>query len=193
MPRNAFAASLGIALALLLEYANTDNLQWAPVRDTPPSISSDSENTTKAEEAISSEFDAMIEASSNSMREQEALRDAIIQSLNQPGVREWLANNLKRPNERDAVVNAILQECFKSRGHEADSSENVTRFAIAPRVNPGAPRSCTEELTVGPWSWWQCISDLDDADRHDEARVELEFFISAYPDFPELDCPIPSQ
>ena len=165
-----FVASLGLALALLLEYTSTDNLQLAPVRETPPVVPSDSANTTKSEETISSEFDAMIETSSKTMREQEAARDALIQSLNVPG-------------GRDEKRDAIIQEYFESR----------RRFSTAPGVTADAPTSCTEALTVGPWDWWQCIAELEDAGRHDEARVEMHFFEKAYPDFPELEHARPSQ
>ncbi len=152
----AFVASLALALALLLENTSTDTLLWTLDPETPTLVPSDNANTTTEAEKISSEFSEMIEASSKRMREQEAARDAIILNLNEPGAPQNF------------------------------SSENFTLPSVPNRVTTNSPRSCTEELTVGPWAWWQCISDLDDAGRHDEARVEMEFFIKAYPDFPEL-------
>ncbi len=136
----AFVASLGLALALLLEYASTDNLQWAPVRETPPVVPSDSATATANEEQISSEFSEMIEASSKRMREQEASRDALIQSLNEPGAIEKV------------------------------TVENIARL-------------CTKEQTAGPATWWQCIAELNDAGRHDDARAEMEFLKRAHPNF----------
>ena len=176
----AFVASLGLALALLLEYASTDNLQWAPVRETPPVVPSDSASTTAKEEMISSEFSEMIEASSKRMREQEALRDAIILNLGEPGA-------------RDARRDAIIRKYFDARGLETNSSEIITVPRALTGMTTDVPKSCTEEITIGPWAWLQCISDLDDAGRHDEASVEMELFKEAYPDFPELQPPIPSQ
>ena len=176
----AFVASLGLALALLLENTSTDTLLWTLDPETPTVVPSDNANTTTEAEKISSEFSEMIEASSKRMREQEALRDAIILNLGEPGA-------------RDARRDAIIRKYFDARGLETNSSEIITVPRALTGMTTDVPKSCTEEITIGPWAWLQCISDLDDAGRHDEASVEMELFKEAYPDFPELQPPIPSQ
>ena len=145
----AFAASLGLALALLLETTSTDYFPWILDPESSSVGPSDSAPATAEEEQISSEFSEMIEASSKRMREQDVARDAIIQSLSEPGAIEIV------------------------------TLENVARL-------------CTKEQTAGPATWWQCISELDDAGRHDDARAEMEFLQRAHPNFKAPET-LPSQ
>ena len=53
-------------------------------------------------------------------------------------------------------------------------------------------RPCADEQTAIPVTWWQCISDLKEAGRPDEAKAEMNLFNKAHPDFkaPEI---LPSQ
>ena len=50
-------------------------------------------------------------------------------------------------------------------------------------------RSCTVEQIADAQEWWQCIQELTDAGRVEEARAELLRFNKAYPDFEAPDLP----
>lgn len=199
----AFVATLGLSLALLLELNQSPEFQPVtspetefgrsevptPVADPVPSMMdltskapgvadspinraapSQSKNTNidadQPQEpepaAASADFAEMIEASSKQMREQESVTEITTQSLKQ-----------SRPTARKPVGGTLA----------------LTGSAI---VMEAVARSCTEEQISVATTWWQCISDLEEDGRHDEAKAELDLFNEANPDF-EAPLILPSQ
>ena len=113
-------------------------------------------------EPASADFAEMIEASSKQMREQESVTEITTQSLKQ-----------SRPTAREPVGGALA----------------LTGSAI---VMEAVARSCTEEQISVATTWWQCISDLEEDGRHEEAKAELDLFNEANPDF-EAPVIVPSR
>ena len=199
----AFVATLGLSLALLLELNQSPEFQPATsaetefgrsevqttvtdpapammdltseapgVADSPINIAAptQSKNSTIDAEppqepepaAASADFAEMIEASSKQMREQETVTEITTQSLKQ-----------SRPTVRQPVGGAFA----------------LTGSAI---VMEAVARSCTEEQISAATTWWQCISDLEEDGRHEEAKAELDLFKEANPDF-EAPVIVPSR
>lgn len=121
-----------------------------------------SANAPTTDEHTSADFADMIEASSKQMREQERVTEYAIKGLRQ----------------------------FKA--DDKDQDEEVAAFRASAYLSNEEARPCTDEQMAVPVTWWQCISDLDEAGRHDEARAEMGRFNKAHPDFkaPEI---LPSQ
>ena len=203
----AFVASLGLSLALLLELNQSPEFQpvtspetefgRSEVRTTaadpapaimgisieePSEVSSDADspiNRAAPTQSKNSDIDAdrpqeldpapasadfaeMIEASSKQMRQQESVTEVTTQSLKQ-----------SRPTAKEPVGGALA----------------LTASAI---VMEGFARACTEEQISVPATWWQCISDLRQDGRHDEAKAEIALFNEANPNF-EAPLVLPSQ
>jgi len=199
----AFVATLGLSLALLLELNQSPEFQPvtspesefgrsevhttvadpAPatigITSEVPSVSDSPVNRAAATQsknsvidatrpqelepaAVSADFAEMIEASSRQMREQESVTEVTTQPLKQ-----------SRPVAKESVGGALA----------------LTGPAI---VMEGFARACTEEQISKPATWWQCISDLQQDGRHDEAKAELDLFNEANPDI-EAPVILPSQ
>ena len=121
---------------------------------------SESVNAPLADESTSADFAELIEASSKRMQQQEGARKSTIQSLAQSRETEQLQ--------------AQVEEAGLFRASAVLFDETV--------------RPCTKDQMAAPLTWWQCISELEEAGRHDEAKAELELFDTAHPDFdlPEI-------
>lgn len=199
----AFVAALGLSLALLLELTQSPEFQPAtspetefgrsevrtttadpaaaimgitsddpnvadsPINRAAPTRSKNSETDTHRPQelqpaAASADFAEMIEASSKQMREQEAITEITTQSLKQ-----------SRPTPKEPLGSALA----------------LSGSAI---VMEGFARACTEQQISVPATWWQCISDLEQDGRHEEAKAELDQFSEAHPDF-EAPIILPSQ
>lgn len=199
----AFVATLGLSLALLLELSQSPEFQPATSPETefgrsevqttvtdpaPAMMSITSEAPGVADSPInraapaqsknsnidadppqepepapaSADFAEMIEASSKQMREQESVTEITTQSLKQ-----------SRPTAREPVGGALA----------------LTGSAI---VMEAVARSCTEEQISVATTWWQCISDLEEDGRQEEAKAELDLFNEANPDF-EAPVIVPSR
>jgi len=65
--------------------------------------------------------------------------------------------------------------------------EKVEAFSTSAITSYIAARSCTEEQMVDAPKWWQCITELKETGRNDEAKVELDFFKAVYPEFEPPD------
>jgi len=199
----AFVATLGLSLALLLELTQSPEFQPAtspetkfgrsevrtttadpaaaimgitsddpnvadsPINRAAPTRSKNSETDTHRPQelqpaAASADFAEMIEASSKQMREQESITEITTQSLKQ-----------SRPTPKEPLGSALA----------------LSGSAI---VMEGFARACTEQQISVPATWWQCISDLEQDGRHEEAKAELDLFSEAHPDF-EAPIILPSQ
>lgn len=65
--------------------------------------------------------------------------------------------------------------------------EKVEAFSTSTITSYIAARSCTEEQMTDAPKWWQCITELKENDRNNEAKVELDFFNAVYPEFEPTD------
>ncbi len=138
--------------------------------ETTPSTANDIEaaqvpasvNAPVTDEHTSADFADMIEASSEQMQEQDRVTENAIQGLKQ------------------------------IRADDKVQVEEVAAFRASAYLSNEAARPCTDEQMAVPVTWWQCISDLDETGRHDEAKAEMDRFNKAHPDFkaPEI---LPSQ
>ena len=199
----AFVATLGLSLALLLELTQSPEFQPATspetefgrsevrtttadpavaimgITDEDPNVADSPNNRAAPTRSKNSDIDAhrpqelqpaaasadfaeMIEASSKQMREQESITEITTQSLKQ-----------SRPTPKEPVGSALA----------------LSGSAI---VMEGFARACTEQQISVPATWWQCISDLEQDGRNEEAKAELDLFSEAHPDF-EAPIILPSQ
>lgn len=154
--------------------AQTDNPSYETGRqqrpEPTPSTANDIEaarssapaNAPVADERTSAEFAEMIEASSKQMQ------------------------------EPDAVTEIAIQGLKESRADDKERVQEVAAFRASAFMLDEAARPCTKEQITLPETWWQCISDLEEAGRHDEADTELDLFNKAHPDFKAPEIP-PSQ
>ncbi len=115
-----------------------------------------------ADERMSADFAEMIEASSKQMSDKDSATETAIQQLSTTSVTDDL------------------------------QAENVSAYRITTAATIVTTRPCTEEQVAVSVTWWQCISNLEEAGRHDDAKAELELFNKAHPDF-EAPQILPSQ
>ncbi len=130
--------------------------------DVEATQASSSANVPVADEHSSADFAGMIEASSKQMQEQDNVMENATQGLKQ------------------------------TRADDKVQAEEVAAFRASAYLSNEAASPCTDEQMAVPVTWWQCISDLDEAGRHDEAKAEMGRFNKAYPDFKAPEIP-PSQ
>ena len=123
---------------------------------------SDSASAPAGDVRVSADFAEMIEASSKHMPQNDIATETVIQNLSRTSV----------------------PEDFKA--------ENFSAYRTPAAATIATTRPCTEEQTASSVTWWQCISNLREAGRHDEARAEMDLFNKVHPDFraPEI---LPSQ
>lgn len=101
------------------------------------------------------------------------------------------ASSMQMP-DADSVTQNAIQGLKQSRSAEEVQVGDVASFS-ASAVSPDVlKRPCAEEQTADAERWWQCIADLEEAGRHDEAKIEIELFKTVYPDF-EIPEELPSK
>ena len=224
----AFVATLGLALALVLELTNIETLQpamdagfEAGHQDTEslPAVPSGDADNLKTErydrrdsaagkprlvappapaQGITPKVDSgrrqRPEPAPHFAAEIEAF--GLTDSANAPVENESVsADHVETmeasPNgmqESEHVTETATQSLSETRGIEKVQAGKVSAY-MQPLVTIGP---CTEEQVAVPEIWWQCISDLNEAGQHIEAKAELDLFNKAHPDFeaPEI---LPSQ
>lgn len=114
---------------------------------------SDSASAPAGDERVSADFAEMIEASSRKMPQNYIATETAIQNLGQTSVTD------------------------------DSEAENVSAYWTPTAATIVTTRPCTEEQTVSPMTWWHCISELEEAGRHHEARAEMDLFDKTHPDF----------
>ena len=140
----------------------------APAKASAPAAAMadrDQADAAVSDENISADFAKMVEDNSNRMKEQTAVTETAIQSLQQT-----------RPAE----------EVQAGRTAAFSASAVVSDIAIIPL------RACDAQQLADPRKWWQCIAELEKAGRQEEAKAELDLFNDAYPEF-KLPESLPSQ
>ena len=117
-----------------------------------------SANAPVADEHTSADFADMIEASSKQMQEQDRVTENAVQGLKQ------------------------------TRADDKAQFGEVAAFRASASLLDEAASPCTDEQMAVPVTWWRCISDLDEAGKHEEAKAEMDRFNKAHPDFkaPEI-------
>jgi hypothetical protein len=91
-------------------------------------------------------------------------------------------------SEEGVTANAI-QNLVQIRETDKVGSQNGARPRATATIPDETPRPCTRKQLAEPTTWWQCISDLEEAGRHDEAKAELDLFDMAHPDFEAPEIP----
>ena len=94
--------------------------------------------------------------------------------------------------EQDSARASALQELGRFRVDNNIEAETVTGLRTSVNLMDVVERPCTKEQLAVAATWWQCISDLEEAGRGDEAKAELDLFNTAHPDF-EAPQVLPSQ
>lgn len=228
----AFVASLGLALALVLELTSMETLQPAmdpnfeagrQETESPRAVPSDNadKRTTdfyfkldspagkqqSAESPASAQGIAPKVESGRRQRPEpapaltnEIKTSAVSDSANAPVEDEqtsaefadMIEASSKQMQQQDGVTEIAVQGVQPTRADEKEQVGEVAAFRASAFMLEEAARLCTEKQVSVPVTWWQCISDLEDAGRHDEAKAEMDLFNKAHPDFktPEI---IPSQ
>jgi hypothetical protein len=102
---------------------------------------------------------------------------------------ETADNGSKRNLEQESITETSMQSPDQTRTAEKLRSQDVAAFRASSVASDSAAGSCPEDQMTEPLRWWQCITDLKEAGRHDEAKVELALFNASYPEFEPPDTP----
>ena len=201
----AFAASLGIALALVLEFTSIETLQ--PTMD--PGLEVGRQELESLHVVPSGSADNLkteryygLDAPAGRQQSVEApdpapgltseikgfgLTDSANVPVENAGVSadfvEMMETSSKRMRDPESVRKTTIQDLSQTREIENVQAENVSEYRTPTAVTILTIRSCTEEQVAVPLMWWHCISDLDEAGRHEEAKAELQLFNRAHPHF----------
>jgi len=211
----AFVATLGLSLALLLELTQAPDLQ--SVRSTEaefgrPESKSIVEDPAPADIGATTDVRGRVDLPTQSMRttEPSAAAPAISRGYDEaisppatlisPPTDEHysadFANSLEESarstQERDRARADALLELRQFQADNVTQAENVAGLRTTANLVGVVARPCTAEQLAVSATWWQCITDLEEAGRHAEAKVELDLFNTAHPDF-EGPLVLPSQ
>ena len=211
----AFVATLGLSLALLLEVTQPPDLQ--SVRSTETEIGRPESESIVAD-PVPADIGATTEVrgrvdlptQSKGTSEPSPPAEAIIRGSNEaisppatlisPPTDEHssadfaysLEESAKLTQERDRARAGARLELRQFQADIVTQAEDVAGLRTTLNLVDVVARPCTEEQLAVPATWWQCISDLEEAGRHEEAKVELDLFNTANPDF-EAPLVLPSQ
>lgn len=105
---------------------------------------------------------------------------------------DMIESSAKRMKESDRVTEVAIQGLQQTRAAEDDQAGEAAAFGASAVLPDVAARPCNEQQTADPLTWWQCIADLEKDGRHDEAKIELDLFNTAHPEF-ELPESLPSK
>lgn len=100
-----------------------------------------------------------------------------------------IEESAKEMRSEDGVTANAIQSLVQIRETDKVGSQNGARQRATADTLEKTPRPCTREQLAEPTTWWQCISDLEEAGRHDEATAELDLFNMAHPDFEAPENP----
>ena len=96
---------------------------------------------------------------------------------------EMIEASSKQMSDKDGATDTAIQRLGTTSATDDIQAENVSAYRTTTAATIVTKRPCTEEQVAVSVTWWQCISDLEEAGRHDEAKAELELFNRAHPDF----------
>ena len=105
------------------------------------------------------------------------------------GIAEMPETSSKRMQETDSVTEYAIQSLRQTRAAGKPQIEEVAALRVSDVVPDTTASSCAEQQVADSMTWWQCITQLKEAGRDDEAKVELDLFNAAYPDFQPPDAP----
>ena len=211
----AFVATLGLSLALLLELTRPPDLQSVESpdaeigrREAESTVADPVPDVTGATSEVRGRVDSPTESKritgpsapaqtiSRGYDEAKSPPSAIISPADDERPSADFAENLEERarliQEQDSARASALQELTQFRADNNIHADDVTVLRATANLMDAVPRPCTKEQLAVAATWWQCISDLEEAGRHEEAKAELELFHTAHPDFeaPEV---VPSQ
>ena len=211
----AFVATLGLSLALLLEVTQPPDLQ--SVRSTEaeigrPESESIVEDPAPADIGATTEVRGRVDLPTQSKptTEPSAAAPAISRSHNEaisppatlispPTDEHYSADfaysreeSAKLTQERDRARAGARLELRQFQADNVTQAENVAGLRTTLNLVDLVARPCTKEQLAVPATWWQCITDLEEAGRYEEAKAELDLFTTAHPDF-EAPPVLPSQ
>jgi len=211
----AFVATLGLSLALLLELTQPPDLQFLESSDAEfgrPESESIVEDPAPADIGATTDVRGRVDLPTQSMRTTGPLApaQAISRSHNEaisppatlisPQTNESpstdfsnsLRESAKLMQEQDRARADDLQELRRIRELQSIKADNVSGLRTTVNLVDVVARPCTKEQLAVPATWWQCITDLEEAGRYEEAKAELDLFTTAHPDF-ETPLVLPSQ
>jgi hypothetical protein len=212
----AFVATLALSLALVLELTSTPELQSPGIPDS--GVGRREAEPFEADPHVgTSEFRKAADAPAEMkpLPEPAVPAEAIgsnvgagrgqkpvstPDALNVPDIREevsadfadMIESGSKQMPDADSVTVDAIYGKKAPRSNEEVRTEGVVPYGESAASVDVQPRPCDAEQTADAEGWWQCIADLEDAGRRDEASAELELFNEAYPDF-EPPAALPSK
>jgi hypothetical protein len=102
---------------------------------------------------------------------------------------EMIESSSKHMQKKNNAMNHPIQGTYQIRKNKKPRFEKVAAFSTPTITSAIAARSCTEEQMIDALKWWQCITDLKETNRNDEAKAELDFFNTVHPIFKLPDSP----
>lgn len=206
----AFVATLGLSLALLLELNRSPESQsiatpdiefghskaQSKLADPPPAVIGVTSEDDRTDSPTNMSGPTR---SKNPIVETGRLESAPAPATDPVGTVETSADfaemieaSSMQIQKQQRVAEITTQGLAQTRPEEKEQVREVAAFRASAFMLEEAARACTNEQISVPATWWQCISDLEEDGRHDEAKAELELFNKANPDF-EAPVFLPSQ
>ena len=206
----AFVATLGLSLALLLELNRSPESQsiatpeiefgrseaQSIVVDPPPAVIGVTSEDDRTDSPTNMSAPAqLIDPNVETGRLESApapATDPVGNVGTSADFAEMIEASSKQIQEQQRVAEITRQGLEQTRPQEKEQVREVAAFRASAFMLEEVARACTDEQISVPATWWQCISDLEEDGRHDEAKAELELFNKVNPDF-EAPVFLPSQ
>lgn len=165
----AFIATLGLSLALVLELTSTMQAPTAP----EGGAGRQHDRSAGTESLPGESPDASAGDSPAAPQPPGADDPARVDFL------DTMRHSSKQMRDADNAARAAIQ------ASQLPAEASPAGEAAGPRTNAAdeTTNSCSKEQTRDPAKWWRCITELEQAGRHQEASVEMDHLREAFPDF----------
>ncbi len=185
----AFMATVGLSLAVLLEFRETE------VFDSVPQIATEPDDRYRpaaggADRAQAREDDAA-QAFGQLPAKESAISDPKTPLADSapppaPGQLDNSADSSMLPDQpldQPSPAAESLPDNTALDSAIGQTGRSLPQTAAVSALHADAARHCGDEQTRSADTWWQCIEALREADQAEAARQEFELFIAAFPDF----------
>ena len=177
-----FVATLGITVALLLEFGQYESV--APeMSDQIATLNAESMPANKRS-TDGDAFRGAVNAAAKQVRDIDASADVKLREM--PSIEKVDASAGVTPREMppseevEASAGVTLQDLPLAEG--AVATAEAPAAALTSATATGLPR-CSNAQRRNPADWWRCIAELRNNGFRDAAELETEEFQQAFPDY----------
>ena len=179
----AWAATIGLSLAIILELTTTPPVESELLMDTPAAL--------PVEEVLAPRRDTRKLIMDDATPAPAEAAGAPRQDVQQP--QKSKVTDAPAPIASEAEVKEELERLIRYREEaESRSADRPLAAEDAAAAQPSAAYAiavpCGEQETRAPETWLECIERLDEQGRYVDAQRERERLAEAFPDF-ELPAP----